>query len=41
METFCRREMPSYMQPRQIVLRESLPRTASGKIDRKSLTDES
>ena len=41
LETFCRREMPSYMQPRQIVLRESLPRTASGKIDRKSLTDES
>ncbi|MCI0436833.1 MAG: AMP-binding protein [Gemmatimonadetes bacterium] len=40
LESFCRREMPGYMQPRQIVLRESLPRTASGKFDRKLLTDE-
>lgn len=41
LEAFCRREMPSYMLPRQFILRGSLPRTASGKIDRKSLTDES
>lgn len=40
LETVCRQEMPGYMQPRQILLRESLPRTASGKIDRRSLADE-
>jgi acyl-CoA ligase (AMP-forming) (exosortase A-associated) len=41
LESFCRREMPSYMLPRQFMLRDSLPRTASGKIDRRCLSDES
>jgi acyl-CoA ligase (AMP-forming) (exosortase A-associated) len=34
---FCRREMPSYMIPKRIEVHESLPRTSSGKLDRKSL----
>ncbi|HET9396634.1 MAG TPA: AMP-binding protein, partial [Nitrospiraceae bacterium] len=34
---FCRREMPRNLVPRSIHLHEALPRTASGKIDRKSL----
>jgi acyl-CoA ligase (AMP-forming) (exosortase A-associated) len=34
---YCQREMPGYMVPREIRVRDSLPRTASGKIDRKSL----
>jgi acyl-coenzyme A synthetase/AMP-(fatty) acid ligase len=35
--SYCQREMPSYMQPRQIVVHQQLARTASGKIDRRSL----
>ena len=31
---FCRREMPSYMIPKAVLIHESLPRTASGKLDR-------
>jgi acyl-CoA ligase (AMP-forming) (exosortase A-associated) len=33
--TFCRREMPRYMIPRAVRTHATLPRTASGKIDRK------
>jgi acyl-CoA ligase (AMP-forming) (exosortase A-associated) len=33
--TFCRREMPRYMIPRAVRTHAALPRTASGKIDRK------
>jgi acyl-CoA ligase (AMP-forming) (exosortase A-associated) len=33
----CRREMPRYMVPRHIYVHESFPRTASGKIDRRSV----
>ncbi len=33
----CRRSMPAYMIPSEIVLYESLPRTPSGKLDRKGL----
>lgn len=36
---FCRREMPSYMIPKRIDVHESLPRTSSGKLDRKSLAE--
>jgi acyl-CoA ligase (AMP-forming) (exosortase A-associated) len=34
---YCRREMPRYMVPRNILVHSALPRTASGKLDRKSL----
>jgi acyl-CoA ligase (AMP-forming) (exosortase A-associated) len=34
---YCRERMPSYMVPRTIAVHDSLPRTASGKIDRKAL----
>lgn len=35
--SYCQREMPSYMVPRMFRLHDSLPRTASGKMDRKTL----
>jgi acyl-CoA synthetase (AMP-forming)/AMP-acid ligase II len=35
--THCRRELPRYMMPARIVVTDSLPRTASGKLDRKRL----
>jgi acyl-CoA synthetase (AMP-forming)/AMP-acid ligase II len=31
---FCRREMPSYMVPREIIVCADFPRTGSGKVDR-------
>jgi acyl-CoA synthetase (AMP-forming)/AMP-acid ligase II len=34
----CRREMPSYMIPRAVHVHAALPRTGSGKLDRKSIT---
>lgn len=34
---FCRREMPSYMVPTEIHVHDVLPRTPSGKFDRKQL----
>jgi acyl-CoA ligase (AMP-forming) (exosortase A-associated) len=34
---YCRIEMPSYMQPRDVVVHDSLPKTPSGKIDRRAL----
>jgi acyl-CoA ligase (AMP-forming) (exosortase A-associated) len=33
--SFCRREMPRYMIPRAVRTHAALPRTASGKLDRK------
>lgn len=33
----CRRELPRYMMPARIVVRERLPRTATGKLDRRRL----
>jgi len=36
----CRRAMPSYMVPSEFRLHDNLPRTASGKIDRKQLAEE-
>jgi amino acid adenylation domain-containing protein len=34
---YCRREMPSYMVPRAVHTHAALPRTASGKLDRKAI----
>jgi acyl-CoA ligase (AMP-forming) (exosortase A-associated) len=34
---YCRREMPAYMVPRAVRAHAELPRTASGKIDRKGI----
>jgi len=34
---FCRKEMPRHMVPKSLWVHESLPRTATGKIDRKFL----
>lgn len=34
---YCRRELPRYMMPARVVVRDRLPRTASGKLDRRSL----
>jgi acyl-CoA synthetase (AMP-forming)/AMP-acid ligase II len=35
--SYCQREMPSYMVPRMVHLHDALPRTTSGKLDRKAL----
>jgi acyl-CoA synthetase (AMP-forming)/AMP-acid ligase II len=34
---FCRREMPRYMVPARIYVHADLPRTSSGKVDRKQV----
>ena len=36
----CRRELPNFMQPRAILLRQSLPLNQNGKIDRAALKRE-
>ena len=36
----CRRELPAYMVPLQVVERDTVPRNANGKMDRKSLASE-
>jgi acyl-CoA synthetase (AMP-forming)/AMP-acid ligase II len=36
----CRKNLPLYMVPRQILVMESLPRNPNGKIDRTGLRDE-
>jgi long-chain acyl-CoA synthetase len=33
----CQKEMPTYMQPLHFIVHEELPRTSSGKIDRRGL----
>jgi amino acid adenylation domain-containing protein len=37
LEAFCRAELPRYMQPARIEVRDSIPRTSSGKHDVNSL----
>lgn len=37
---YCRREAPSYLVPHEIILRENLPKTDTGKIDRKFAINE-
>jgi acyl-coenzyme A synthetase/AMP-(fatty) acid ligase len=36
----CRKELPNFMLPQNLLLRESLPRNQNGKIDRRSLSIE-
>jgi acyl-CoA synthetase (AMP-forming)/AMP-acid ligase II len=36
----CKRELPAFMVPQQVVVRADLPRNPNGKIDRKSLARE-
>lgn len=37
---YCKRELPSFMQPGDIIVRESLPHNQNGKIDRRALAGE-
>jgi acyl-CoA synthetase (AMP-forming)/AMP-acid ligase II len=37
LQDFCRDALPRYMLPKHIVIHESFPRTASGKLDRKNV----
>jgi acyl-CoA ligase (AMP-forming) (exosortase A-associated) len=37
--THCKRQLPSYMIPLQVIWRPSLPRTPNGKLDRRQLAD--
>ena len=37
---YCSKKLPKYMMPEIIEIRESLPMTSSGKIDRKYLTQQ-
>lgn len=38
--TYCRGELPNFMVPRGVVLRETMPSNQNGKLDRKALVDE-
>jgi amino acid adenylation domain-containing protein len=40
LKEFCRQELPRYMVPDSIELRERLPKTSTGKIDRQALAAE-
>ncbi|MET0081749.1 MAG: acyl-CoA ligase (AMP-forming), exosortase A system-associated [Sedimenticola sp.] len=37
---YCQRELPNYMIPQDVIIKEGLPRNQNGKIDRKSLSVE-
>jgi len=37
---YCRRELPNFMVPLAVVVRDSLPHNQNGKIDRRTLADE-
>jgi acyl-CoA ligase (AMP-forming) (exosortase A-associated) len=37
---YCRRELPGFMQPAEIIIRETMPHNQNGKIDRRALTEE-
>jgi acyl-coenzyme A synthetase/AMP-(fatty) acid ligase len=38
--TYMRQELPNYMVPGRLVMRESLPHNQNGKIDRRALSEE-
>jgi amino acid adenylation domain-containing protein len=40
LQTHCRARLPGYMVPEQVVIRDGLPRTSNGKVDRVQLTRE-
>ena len=40
LRAFCRGQLPAYMVPDSIELRESLPKTSTGKVDRQALAGE-
>ncbi|MEE4109737.1 MAG: acyl-CoA ligase (AMP-forming), exosortase A system-associated [Halieaceae bacterium] len=40
LSTLYRRELPNFMQPREILVRDALPHNQNGKIDRRSLAEE-
>lgn len=40
LRAFCRERLPIYMTPDKIEVRETLPRTSTGKVDRQSLASE-
>jgi acyl-CoA synthetase (AMP-forming)/AMP-acid ligase II len=37
---YCRRELPNYMVPLSVIVRDSLPHNQNGKIDRRALVEE-
>ncbi|WP_456320229.1 AMP-binding enzyme [Micromonospora tarensis] len=39
LRTFIRDKLPEYMVPKTVILRDDLPLTANGKIDRKALAE--
>ena len=36
----CRRELPNFMVPGAIVIRDTMPHNQNGKIDRRALTEQ-
>jgi acyl-coenzyme A synthetase/AMP-(fatty) acid ligase len=40
LQSFCAERVPRYMVPESFVLRDELPKTSTGKIDRVALRDE-
>lgn len=40
LQEYCRKELPGFMQPARIVVRETMPHNQNGKIDRRALADE-
>ena len=38
--SYCQKELPSYMQPGKIIVRETMPHNQNGKIDRRALAAE-
>ena len=39
LQEFCREHLANYKVPKQVIFLDSLPRTATGKLDKKSIRD--
>jgi acyl-CoA synthetase (AMP-forming)/AMP-acid ligase II len=39
LQRFCGERVPAYMVPESITMLDALPKTSTGKIDRRSLSD--